>query len=459
MPSRLKRWMNPKVCAYLGALVIAALGGLIASKLTDFERWPIWDTLIRQEPVDTPVVLSPRLQYDTQGALTGRIRIALENMGVKYRTIDREFPVLPTVVSSDEVTTSIIEQGEHLLERHGGDVIVYGSVGTADNQAFVRLFARSDCGCVHGATPFDLTSRDWEVTLKLMIEAVMTTALDRQYQGNDWIDSGKPLSQAMRDWEQKFGKLADLVEDPTFKERADDLAKHSKLSRMRVEGDGRGVQDLRRETRARIAKELAQCRDDESQCRVRRELLFLADLEIYDGLMNDLPERIQEGLSLALLSGKEAMDREAQGDPAVVRTPMQSAFRDWLSMAILILACDDREAMQSFVDLLNSYLSNNKELIGSRGGDVERMLWPMVFMKQSGISKERLEEYYQYLSRHRHFGWPQADYWQDPFLHAKQSIRRRIQRLESDYVGQLDNRFMGQPQCPALAGWLRNKGW
>ena len=97
---------------------------------------------------------------------------------------------------------------------------------------------------------------------------------------------------------------------------------------MRVEGDGRGVQDLRRETRARITKELAQCRDDENQCRVRRELLFLADLEIYDGLMNDLPERIQEGLSLALLSGKEAMDREAQGDPAVVRTPTQSAFRD-----------------------------------------------------------------------------------------------------------------------------------
>ena len=345
------------------------------------------------------------------------------------------------------------------MERHGGDVIVYGSAGTAESQAFIRLFARSDCGCVHGATPFDFASRDWEATLKLMIEAVMTTALDRQYQGNDWIYSGKPLSQAMRDWEQKFGKLAGLVEDPTFKERADDLAKHSKLRRMKVEGDGDGVQELGRETRARIAKELAQCTDDESQCRVRRELLFLADLEIYDGLMNDLPERIQEGLSLALLSGKEAMNREAQGDPAVLRPPMQSAFRDWLSMAILILACDDQEAMQRFVELLNSFLSNNKKLVGFRDGDVERMLWPVAFMKQSGVSKERLEEYYQYLSQHRYFGWPQADYWQDPFLHAKRSIRRRLQRLDSDHVGQLDNRFMGQPQCPSLPEWLRNKGW
>ena len=459
MPSRLKKRMTLRVCAYLGALAVAVLGGFIASKLIDVERWAIWDVLIQQEPVDTPVVLSPRLQYDAEGALSGRIRIALEKMGIRYRTIDREFPVLPTVIPSDDLTTSIIEQGENLLERHGGDVIVYGSAGTADNQAFIRLFARSDCGCVHGATPFDLTSRDWEATLKLMIEAVMTTALDRQYDGSEWIDSGRPLSQAMRNWEQKFGKLADLVDDPTYKERAEDLAKHSKLSRMRVEGDGAGIQELRRETRARIANELAQCRDDESQCRIRRELLFLADLEIYDGLMNDLPERIQEGLSLALLAGQEAMEREAQDDPAVVRRPMQSAFRDWVSMSILILACDDRESMQRFVDLLNSYLSNNKGLRGSRPGDVERMLWPMIFLKESGISKERLEEFHQYLSRHRYFGWPQADFWQDPFLHAKRSISRRIQRLNVEDVDQLDNRFMGQPQCPALAEWLSNKGW
>lgn len=228
---------------------------------------------------------------------------------------------------------------------------------------------------------------------------------------------------------------------------------------MRVEGDGAGVQELRRETRARIANELAQCKDDESQCGIRRELLFLADLEIYDGLMNDLPERIQEGLSLALLSGKEAMDREAQNDPAVVRIPMQSAFRDWLSMSILILACDDRESMQRFVDLLNSNVSNNRNLRGSRPGDIERMLWPMEFLKRSGISKERLEEYHQYLSQYPYFGWPQADYWQDPFVHAKRSIRRRIQRLEFGNAGQLDNRFMGQAQCPALAEWLSNKGW
>ena len=446
-------------CAFLGAVMIAALGGLLASKLADIDLWTIWDTLIQQEPADTPVVLSPRLQYDTEGALSGRIRIALAKMGIRYRTIDREFPVLPTVVPSSDVTISVIEQGEDLLELHGGDVIVYGSVGTADNQVFIRIFARSDCGCVHGATPFDLSSENWESTLKVMIEAVMTTSLDKQYQGTDWIKSGRPLSQAMRDWEQKLGKLANLVEDPTFKERADDLAKHSKLLRMKVEGDGTGIQELRRKTKARIANELAQCRDNESRCSIRRELLFLADLEIYDGLMNDLPERIQEGLSLALLSGQDAMDREAQDDPAVVRSAMQSAFRDWLAIAILILACDDPESMQRFVDLLDAYLSSNREIRGSRPGDVERMLWPMVFLKQVGISKENLEEFEQYLSQHRYFGWPEADYWQDPFLHARRTIRRRIQRVESKNVSQLDNRFMGQPQCPALSEWLSIKGW
>ena len=460
LPLKLNRQKIGKVCAYLiGALVIPILVGLIAYKLKDIEHWEIWDTLIQKEPIDTPVVLSPKLQYDTNGALTARIRIALEAMSIRYRTIDREFPVLPPVVPSDEITMSIIEQGEQLLERHGGDIIVYGSAGTAENQVFIRLFVQSDCGCVHGATPFDLTQKDWESTLKLMIVAVMTTALGVQYQGNEWIDSGKPLSEAMRDWEKKFGTLADLVEDPAFKEQADDLAMISKLNRIKSDGDGRGIQDLRQETRKKIAKELAQCKDDTSQCRVRRELLFLADMEIYDGLINDIPERIEEGLSLALLSGAETMIREAQGSPSVLRRPMQSAFRDWLSMANLILACDDQASMQRYFDLLNSYLSNRKNLVNFRDGDIERMLLPVAFMKQTRVSKKALMEFYQFLSQHRYFGWPQADFWLDPFLHAKRSIRRRLQELEMEQLGQLDNRFMGQQKCPSLAQWMQIKGW
>ena len=354
---------------------------------------------------------------------------------------------------------SIIEQGEQLLERHGGDIIVYGSAGTAENQVFIRLFVHSDCGCVHGATPFELTQKDWESTLKLMIEAVMTTALGAQYHGNQWIDSGKPLSQAMKEWEKKFGELADLVEDPAIKEQADDFANYSKLIRIKIEGDGRGIQELKQETKNKIAKELAQCKDDTSQCRVHRELLFLADLEIYDGLINDIPERIEEGLSLASLSGTEAMNRAAQGDISVPSRPMKLAFEVWLSIANLILACDDQAAMQRFVDLLNSYLSNKKELAGSRNGDVERMLWPMAFMKQTSVSKKALKEFYQFLSQHPYFGWPQADFWQDPFLHAKRSIRRRLQEMDIEQVGYLDSRYMGQRKCPSLAPWLQIKGW
>ena len=451
--------MVTKFYASLAKIIIAALGGLAAYKLKDFKHWEIWDNLIQKESIDTPVVLSPKLQHDTNGSLTARVRIALEKMGIQYRTIDREFPVLPIVVPSNERTKSIIKQGEQLLNRHGGDIIVYGSAGTEENHVFIRLFVESVCGCEHGATPFDLTLEDWESTLKLMIEAVMTTALNVQYHSKNWSNSGKPLSQLMREWEEKFGKLADLVENPVIKEKADDLAKHSKVTRIKIEGDRRGIQELRQETRKRIAKDLAQCRDDASQCQVRRELLFLADLEIYDGLMNDFPERIEEGLSLALLSGKEEMNHAARDDPAVLRRPMQSAFRDWLSMANLILACDDHAAMQRYIDLLNSFLSNKQELAGSRDGDVERILWPMSFMKQTNVPKESLKEFYQFLSQHPYFGWPQADFWQDPFLHTKRSIRRRLQELDMEQVGYLDNRFMGKQKCPSLAPWLRIKGW
>ena len=406
-----------------------------------------------------PVVLSPRLQYDVNGALSGRIRLALEQMGFRYRTIDREFPVRPPVVPSGETTALVVEQGHRLLDQHGGDIIVYGSAGTADSHVFLRLFVRSDCGCVHGATPFDLNTEDWEATLKLMIDVVMTAGLRTQYQGQDWINSGKPLSHSMRVWEKKFGTLTDLVEKDPLKEQVHELAKHAKLTRMKIEGDGVGIRNLRRETRRKISDELAHCRDDTRQCRIRGELLFLADLEIYDGLMNGLPERIEEGLSLALLSGKETMDRRAQEDPSVLGPPMQAAFRDWLAMANLILACDDQAAMRRFVGQLNAYLSSDEQLDGFRGGDVERMIWPMGVLRHRDIPKDALEEHYRTFAQFPYFGWPQVDHWQDPFLHAKRSIRRRLQQTNLEGARKLDNRFMGQPQCPSLGEWMRNKGW
>lgn len=456
LPLTFKRQKIGKVCTYLiVALVIPVLVGLIVYQLKDFEHWEIWDALIQKEPIDTPVVLSPKLSNDTNGVFTARIRIALEELGIQFRTIDREFPDLPPVVPSGERTASIIEQGEQLLERHGGDVIVYGSAGTAENHVFIRLFALSNCGCdEHGATTFDLALKDWESTFKLMIESVMTTALGAQYQNQEWVDPGKPLSQAMREWEKKFGKLADLVEYPTFKEQANDLAKFSKLNRIKADGDGRAIKELRQETRNKISKELALCKEDPSQCQVRRELLFLAELEMLDGVINGYPERIEEGLSLALLAGPDAMNRAAQDSPSVLRRPMQAGFPNWISMANLILACDDRAGMQRFIDLLNK-----KELAGFPDGSVERMLLPMVFMKQTRVSKEALREFHQFLSQHPYFGWPQADFWLDPFLHAKRSIRRRIQELDMEQVGYIDSRFMGQQKCPSLAPWLRIKGW
>ncbi len=459
MISGLKRWMTSKAGASLSAILITAIGGAIAVKLTDVDRWEIWSFLIKKEPAGIPVVLSPRLQYDKESNVSARVRIALEKLGVRYRTIDRVFPVLPSVVPSDEVATMVIEQGERLLDQHGGDVIVYGSVGTSVGQAFLRLFVKSDCDCVHGATPFDLNSDDWQMMLKLMIEAVMTKGLGTQYRAGKWINSRIPLSKSIRVWEEKFGKLANLIQDDILKEEASDLARQAKLTRIKIEGDRSGIRELRQKSRNRFSAELSICKNDKSKCRIRRELLFLADLEIYDGLMNGLPERIEEGLSLALLAGRETMDREILSDPAVLRAPMQSGFEHWLSMANLILACDDQMAMRRFIFHLKTYLKNNKRLIGFRKGDVERMLWPMSVLRNGDISKTSLEDQYRFLSQHPYFGWSEPDNWQDPFLHAKRSIRRRLERLDLERSAALDSRFMGQLQCPSLLKWMRHKGW
>ena len=458
MMSKIKRWLTPRPTTFWGMLVIPVVAGIIVMEYSNIERWQIWDKLLDKEPSDIPVVLSPKLQFDAEGTLTARVRLALEKMGVDYRTIDREFPELPPVVPSGDLSPMIIEQGERLLEQHGGDVVVYGTAGITDGHVFLRLFVRSDCGCLHGATPFDLTDEGWEGTLKLMIELVMTTALGTKYRGGDWVNSGLPLQRSLRIWEKKFGRLAEMVGDETLKAEATDLADETKLLRMKAEGDGTGIQEVRRMVKDRLSAGLEKCKKDQKQCHIRRELLSLADLEIYDGLMNGLPERIEEGLSIALLAGRDAMAREAARHPEVLRPPMQAGLGDWLSMANLVLACDDQPAMEIFVDQIEVYLSSDKGPIGRRG-DVERMVLPMTVLRHADAPREVLEEYYTSLSRHPYFGWSQPNYWRDPFVHAKRSIRRRLQRMDAGDVGQVDARFLGRPQCPSLSRWMENKGW
>ena len=457
MFSRIKRWKR-KLVTILATIMITAIGGLLAYNLEDIKRWEFWDKFVKKEPLDMPVVLSPKLQHDVTGNLTERIRIALERMEVDYRIIDREFPVLPPIVPSSEVSAMVIEQGKRLLKQHGGDVIVYGSAGTTDGHVFLRLFIDSDCGCVHGATPFDLTGDNWETKLKWMIVTVMITALNMEYYDDEWLNFGLPLSHLMRIWEKKFGKLAELAKGGAWEEETGDLAVYAKLHRMKVVGDGSGIQELWKETLERLSAGLAKCRTDEKQCHIRRELLFLADLAIFDGLMNDLPEQIEEGLSLALLAGEDVMKRETSENSNTLQPPIQAEFKHWLSMANLVLACDDQTAMGRFVNHMHHYLPKI-DSASFREMDAERMLWPTEFLRHSNILNSDLEEFYRFLSKHPYFGWPQPDYWQDPFLHAKRSIRRRLHKTELEHAGQLDSRFLGQPQCPSLSKWMEIKGW
>ncbi len=54
------------------------------------------------------------------------------------------------------------------------------------------------------------------------------------------------------------------------------------------------------------------------------------------------------------------MNRAAEGDLSVPSRPMNLVFEVWLSIANLILACDDQVAMQRFVDLLNRVTCRTK---------------------------------------------------------------------------------------------------
>ena len=153
------------------------------------------------------------------------------------------------------------------------------------------------------------------------------------------------------------------------------------------------------------------------------------------------------------------MKRETSEDPITLQPPIQAGFKDWLSMANLVLACDDQTAMGRFVNHMHHYLPKVDSASFHVRRDMERMLRPMEFLQQGSISNSDLEEYYGFLSQHRYFGWPQPDFWQDPFLHAKRSIRRRLHKTELEHAGQLDSRFLGQPQCPSLPKWMEIKGW
>ncbi len=183
-------------------------------------------------------------------------------------------------------------------------------------------------------------------------------------------------------------------------ETASGLANHAKLARIKHEGDSSGIQQFRQETADRLSMGLAQCKDNWNKCSIRRELLLLADLEIYDGLINGLPERIEDGLSLGLFVGKEAMESEIKYNSYALPSKMDANFSHWLSMAILILACDNQTSMRRFMNQLNSHLMNDSIPDDFHSGDVERMTWTMEVLTQSNMTKPVLKVNFNFFSEH-----------------------------------------------------------
>ena len=182
--------------------------------------------------------------------------------------------------------------------------------------------------------------------------------------------------------------------------------------------------------------------------------LSLADLYMIEGLMEGNASKIEEGMAIAIRTGETALVEAMKNDKTTVQKPQEATFPHWLMMTVLVLACNDREAMRHMEALISNTCGRESEKCMSES-DSLRMLLPLTLFN-SDPSDETLREFKALISEFRDFGMGTLDHWQDPFLHARRLMERRLTAASEPDL--LKGNAM-ETSCPSLISWMGKKGW
>ena len=401
--------------------------------------------------MDVPVVLSTQLSFDEGGAYTGEIRRALEKAEFGYRIINRIFPSYDTVVPSTVRLQKVRTEAKRIMNDHGGDVLVYGAVGAKPNTISIRFFGREPGGYIERGIEIDLGDVAWSDKVIRVVEAIATESGLEQVLGGRGIGAGMSLEEFMDASERKLLALNQRTDSEFLKERSGLGIEAVQIGRAKTGNDVITLRQIRETVEDRVGKTP---RAGESRYqKVRR--LGLADLYMVEGLMEGNTEKIEGGMRIAIQAGAAMLDEAMREDKTPVQKPGEATFPHWLLMTILVLACDDREAIRHLEDSLVEHCGGAVEQRCMAPSDALRMLLPLTVLN-SDPDVGKLKQLKGILAGFRDFGLGTPDHWQDPFLHARRLVTKRLAAMEVLETGE------GMPvrtNCPSLLSWMHVKGW
>ena len=439
----------------LKQIIAAAVGGLLTLLVIAATKWDAWDRFIQREPLDIPVVLSTQLSFDDTGAYTGEIRRALEKAKLNYRIIDRVFPNQGTIVPSTIRLEKVRYEAERMLDVHGGDVLIYGAVGAKLNIISIKFFGRAPDGYVERGIEIDVDDETWSNKVVRTIQEIATESSLEQFLGKRRFEHrarpGMSLEEFEDALESKLSALNRATDSEFLKERTELGVEIIQTARAKGKNDISTIRMIRKTTEEQVG---TTPRPSESDFhRIRR--MGLADLYMFEGLMEGNPQRIDEGMRIAVSAGAAILEEGMKGDETAVQKPENATFVHWLMMTILVLACDDQKAMQRLESLFLQHCLGTPGQECMTWPDAFRILWPLTVLNRNP-NLEQLEDFRALLAESRNFGMQILDHWQDPFLHARRLAIRRLASAEGS------DTQISEPlatSCPTLIKWMQMKGW
>ena len=450
-------WMNKVktlVRSALRNLVLIAIGAcaaLLATVIFESPKWEVWDRFIEPEPIDVPVVLSTKLTFDESGAYTGEIRRSLQKAGFRYRIIDRAFPKHQTVVSSTSHAENVRREAKHMLNDHGGDVLIYGAVGAKPNTISIQFFGRDPDGFIECGIEINVGDENWSGKVIDVVEAMATESGLEQFLGSRGRKRGMSLDEFMEASERKLAVLNEVTDGEFLKERTELGIETVRIARAKIHNDVTTIREIRQTIEEKVGKTP---RVGESHYQKMR-IMGLADLYMVEGLMEGKAEKIDEGMRMAIGAGFAMLEEGMKGDDTVIQKPHNATSVHWLLMTILVLACDDEEAMRRLELLLLKYRGGPAEQECMTQSDAFRMLWPLTILNDNP-NRAQLEGLVATLAEYRDFGMGKLDHWQDPFLHARRQATRRLAYMDTSGLGGYGT--VGT-KCRSLGRWMEMKGW
>ena len=396
--------------------------------------------------MDTLVVISARLRNDAQGTHTSEIRNEMSRRGWRYRSIDRVFPRNRIVTSSAQNSPSEILRAQRILDIHGGDVFIYGEVGLRDIVR-VRLYIQSTQDQCCRSVELDLASEEWRDLLMEEIELLAYASAATPLREGSPFPKSISLEDFLGFTAQKLRDLSTLSRDSHLSDLSSDASNYASTIRAKLEHDAQTL----REMRLRLQEVEANDGSHEVNAESVARRLRIADLYMYEGMIEDNPHSVETGLKTALELPIDTLGTEMNRLDVVVQPESRAEETDFVLMASLVLACGDHTMMERIMDL---GIERDKCRITDSDFDcsaptLQALLGLHLHVVLEDIGE--LEQGIEVLSLLVDTGYSE---WWDPLVHSVRLGQRELRDDSPERIADSSRTY-----CPSLSEWMSRKGW